>query len=58
MYDDGDDGGLSRGDIEKLVDEDIGKFDEFFQTALQNGSLSKPERAIIKTYLAYKLSLM
>jgi hypothetical protein len=43
--------------VEQDVDEDIRQFNEWFQT-LGNDPLSRPERAIIKTYLAYKLGLV
>lgn len=39
--------------LEEAVDEDINLFDAFFQS-LGNDPLNGPERAIIKTYLAYK----
>jgi hypothetical protein len=54
LYDSADNGGLSAGDIEQLVDADIDAFDEHFQ-GLGNEPLVKAERAIVKTYLAYKL---
>lgn len=43
-------------DIEASVDRDIESFDVWFQT-LGNSPLSRPERAIIKTYLGFKLGL-
>lgn len=42
--------------IEKQVDEDIASFNDFFRE-LGNDPLAKSERAIIKTYLAWKLGL-
>lgn len=39
-----------------LVDNDIAKFNEWF-ISLGNDPLVKAERAIIKTYLAWKLGL-
>ena len=43
------------GTVEADVDSDIEKFAEFFRKTLSNSGLSSFERAIIKTYLAYKL---
>ena len=42
--------------VEQQVDLDIDAFDQWFQ-ALGNDPLSRPERAIVKTYCAYKLGL-
>lgn len=42
---------------EKVVDKDIEDFNEFFQT-LGNGPIVRAEKAIIKTYLAWKLGLV
>lgn len=41
-------------DLEKIVDEDIGAFQEYFCKELGNSSLSNPEVSIIKTYLWWK----
>jgi hypothetical protein len=43
------------GELESQVDKDIEEFAAFFQKTLNNSGLSRFERAIIKTYLAYKL---
>lgn len=43
--------------LEKVVDEDILAFDSFFQS-LGNDPVVRGEKAIIKTYLAWKLGLM
>lgn len=40
--------------VEGTVDQDINAFEQYFQ-GLGNDSLMGPERAIIKTYLHYKL---
>jgi hypothetical protein len=40
-------------ELEAVVDEDVERFNEWFQ-GLGNGPLVKSERAIVKTYLAYK----
>lgn len=47
----------STKDIERLVDEEIAEFDQFFRE-LGNDPIVRSERAIIKTYLAYKLGLV
>jgi len=51
-------------ELERQVDEDIAKFDDYQQRVLRNPSgevqttqLTQYERSIIKTYLAYKLGL-
>jgi hypothetical protein len=41
-------------DLEEAVDQDIKKFDAYFQS-LPNDPLVKVETAIIKTYLHWKL---
>lgn len=41
-------------DLEKIVDEDIGAFQEYFCKELGNSSLSNPEISILKTYLLFK----
>ncbi len=43
--------------LERLVDADIADFDDFFR-GLGNDPISRPEKAIIKTFLAWKLGLM
>ena len=45
------------GTIEETVDADLESFNEFFRT-FNTDPISRPERAILKTYLAYKLGLM
>lgn len=40
---------------EKLADEEIKKFDDWFQKQTGNEPLVRSERAILKTYLYYKL---
>lgn len=47
----------NRSEIENTVDEDIRQFDLFFQKALRNDPMIGAEKAIIKTYLAYKLGI-
>lgn len=47
----------STKDVERLVDEEIAEFDHFFQE-IGNDPVVRSERAIIKTYLAYKLGLV
>ena len=44
-------------DVQKTVDADISAFDNAFQQ-LGNDRLVRGEKAIIKTYLAWKLGLM
>lgn len=41
--------------ISAVADNDIAKFDEFFQRELGNDPLTKGEKAIIKTYLHFHL---
>jgi hypothetical protein len=43
------------GQLEAVVDTDLKEFEEFFRTRVENSSLTSPERAILKTYLWYKL---
>lgn len=43
--------------LEKVVDADIGEFNEFFRS-LGNDPIVRGEKAILKTYLAWKLGLM
>lgn len=47
--------GTSLEGVERAVDEDIARFDSYFQQELKNEPLTKPERAAIKTYLAWHL---
>lgn len=47
-----------RGSLaEKVVDADIDDFNSFFQSELKNAPMTGAERAIIKTYLGWKLGL-
>ena len=48
--------GSSR-EAEKLVEEDIRKFEEYF-VSLGNDPLNKFEFSILKTYLAFKLDVV
>lgn len=48
------DGTLEGAELEAAVDEDITRFDEYFQRELGNDPLVKSERAVLKTYLWYK----
>jgi|HubBroStandDraft_1064217.scaffolds.fasta_scaffold265773_3 hypothetical protein len=41
-------------ELERIVDVDIAAFDTYFQ-GLGNDPLSRPERAIIKTFLHWKV---
>ena len=41
--------------LEKLVDEDLAAFDKWFQERTGSQPLVPSERAILKTYLWYKL---
>ena len=41
---------------ERIVDRDLSAFEVFMQERVGDG-LARPERAIIKTYLAWKLGL-
>lgn len=43
--------------IERVVDEDLMRFNDFFAEELKNGSLTGPERAVVKTYLGWKLGV-
>lgn len=47
---------LSGGNVdpEAIIDEDIDKFDQWFQQKLDNEPLVRSERAIIKTYIHWK----
>ena len=47
----------NRLELEGKVDADILEFSEFFKS-LGNDGLARSEKAIIKTYLAWKLGLM
>lgn len=42
-------------ELEPVVDADLNRFDEFYSKVLSNGSLSRFERAAIKTYIRWKL---
>lgn len=44
-------------ELEPIVDRDLNAFDKFYSETLANNSLSKFERAAIKTYLAWKLKV-
>jgi hypothetical protein len=48
---------VPRETLEGAVDDELKKFDEWFQ-GLGNDPLVKGERAIIKTYLAWKLGVV
>lgn len=43
--------------IEQAVDEDIREFNDWFRATLGNMPITGFEKAIIKTYLAWKLEL-
>jgi len=43
-------------DVEKTVDQDIEDFNDFFK-GLGNESMVRSERAILKTFYAWKLGL-
>jgi hypothetical protein len=43
--------------VEQEVDQDIAGFDKWVQGSGLGDPLSRPERAIIKTWLAYKLGI-
>ena len=46
---------MSDKQLEAYVDEDITEFEKFMMAKVDNsGPLSKPEKAIIKTYLYWK----
>jgi hypothetical protein len=40
--------------LEQVVDRDLAEFEAYFCGELKNEGLSKPERAILKTYLFFK----
>ena len=46
-----------REKLEEVVDEEVSSFDAWFQATLNNGPLVNSERAIVKTYLAWKLGV-
>ena len=48
-------GTLSGAELNLVVDEDIAKFDEVFQTELGNSPLVPSERAAIKTWIWFKI---
>lgn len=43
--------------VEPLVDASIDEFNEYFQRVLKNDPLIPSERAILKTYLGFALSV-
>lgn len=49
----------SKDEVEKVLDGDIDRFEEFFVGLVFDGGLqaplTRPERAILKTYLTWKL---
>jgi hypothetical protein len=47
-------GELKGEELESVVDEDIKRFDKFFQEELKNEPMRKDEKAILKTYLWWK----
>lgn len=48
--------GSEQASVEQIVDVDIASFEKYFCGELKNSSLSRPEIAIIKTWLHWKLS--
>lgn len=44
--------------IEDVVDDEIREFGEWFSGELKNDPLMHVEKAILKTFLAYKLKLV
>jgi len=48
---------LDRAKQEEAVDAELASFDAWFQNTLKNAPLVKSERAILKTYLAWKLGV-
>jgi len=46
-----------REKLEEEVDVELASFDTWFQATLNNGPLVNSERAIVKTYLAWKLGV-
>jgi len=46
--------GWDGASLEQVVDADISAFADYFCGELKNDSLSRPEIAILKTYLFYK----
>jgi hypothetical protein len=48
-------GGLKGEALLAVVNDDILKFNEFFQQELENPPLHPAEAAILRTYLHYKL---
>lgn len=48
--------GLSGDAFNEAVEEDISKFDAYFQGNLKNSPLVASEHAILKTYLWYKMT--
>lgn len=49
--------GVPTTELERVVDADVEEFSQFFQS-LGNEPLVRGEKAIIKTYLAWKLGVM
>lgn len=47
-------GKLKGEELSKVVDDDVGRFNKFFQDDLKNAPLSKVEKAAIKTYVWWK----
>jgi hypothetical protein len=47
--------GAEKPMLEEVVDADLAAFEDYFCGELKNASLAKPERAILKTYLFFKL---
>lgn len=41
-------------ELEKIIDEDIELFDQWFQTEMKNSPILKSEWAMLKTYLYWK----
>lgn len=50
-------GVISGKEIEAIVDEDLKGFEKYFCETLGNSSLADPEKAIVKTWLYWKLVL-
>jgi len=48
---------LPKEKLEEAVDAELASFDTWFQATLGNGPLVNSERAIVKTYLAWKLGV-
>jgi hypothetical protein len=52
-----DESNLSGKELEAVVDEDLGAFNEYFQKNCDNSPLRPEETAILKTYLWWKTHL-